>query len=76
METAFFVCAIVGGTLIVCQFALTLLGFGGDSDVADHGGHDIAGGDHDSGHGNSSTHFLGMLTFRTLSAAVAFWARA
>lgn len=77
METAFFVCAIVGGTLILCQFALTLLGIGGDSDLVDHGGHDIghdvAGGDHDPGHGNSSTHFLGMLTFRTLSAAVAFF---
>ena len=77
VETAFFICAIVGGTLIVCQFALSLLGIGGDNDVADHSGHDVAGGDHDgtheSGHGNSSTHFLGMLTFRTLSAAVAFF---
>jgi membrane protein implicated in regulation of membrane protease activity len=38
METLFLACAIVGGTLVVCQFLLTLVGFGG------HGG-DFHSGD-------------------------------
>jgi hypothetical protein len=38
METLFLACAIVGGTLVVCQFLLTLVGFGG------HGG-DLHAGD-------------------------------
>ncbi|MGC4007071.1 MAG: hypothetical protein QM811_29690 [Pirellulales bacterium] len=44
MATLFFVCAIVGGTITVCQFFLTLFGMG-DHDLA-HGG----GGDFDAGH--------------------------
>jgi hypothetical protein len=77
MEEVYFACAIVGGTLIVCQFLLTLVGLGG--------GHDLGGGDHvDAGghvdpvdhgveHATESTHFVGLLTFRTLSAAAAFF---
>ena len=60
MELAYQICAVVGGTIIVCQFIMTLLGLGGDHggaddgggvDVAGHevGGHD-AGGGHDHGH--------------------------
>lgn len=78
METVFLVCAIVGGTLIICQFLLTLLGAGGDHDGADHGGgHDFGGQDHGShGHGGTdhdSSWFFGMLTIRTVSAAAAFF---
>jgi hypothetical protein len=79
METAYLLCAAVGGTLIVCQFVLTLLGIGGDHDVGHHGGgghdfggHDVAG-HHDVGHGAEPSWFFSMLTFRTLSAAVAFF---
>jgi hypothetical protein len=56
MDMIFQACAIVGGTLIVCQFLLTLFGLGGDHD-ADHGGHmggghDVGGHDHGGlGHG-------------------------
>jgi hypothetical protein len=68
----------VGGTLIVCQFLLTLLGMGGDHDAgADHGGGDHGGGDagnHDHGGTEHSTSWLfSMLTIRTLAAAVAFF---
>lgn len=83
METTYYVCAAIGGTLIVCQFLMTLVGLGGGHDFAgdhhiDAGGHDMAGGhdgagDHHVGHGNESTWFLGILTFRTISAALAFF---
>src|SRR2546426_9349206 len=80
METAYLICAVVGGTLIVCQFLMTLLGLGGDHDVGGHdagghdfgGGHDVAG-QHEAGHGSEPSWFFSMLTFRTLSAAVAFF---
>src|SRR5688572_477817 len=78
MYTTYLICAIIGGTLIACQFVLTLFGLGGDHDVSGHdaAGHDFGGGDaghHDATHGNESSWFFGMLTFRTLSAALAFF---
>jgi hypothetical protein len=87
METTYFICATIGGTLIACQFILTLFGLGGGHDlVGDHGdfsghdmgGHDVGGGhdvahDHHSGHGEESNWFLGLLTFRTITAGVAFF---
>jgi len=46
MDAVFLVCAALGGTLLVCQLALTLLGLGGHDGDLD-GGH---GGDHAGGH--------------------------
>ncbi len=64
METAFLVCAVLGGTLIVCQFAAGLVGIGGDHDTD----HDHS---HDSGdHGNW---FLGLLSIRTVTSAILFF---
>jgi hypothetical protein len=85
METVYMICAVVGGTLIVCQFLVTLLGFGGHHDAG--GGHDVGGGDDAGGHDmaghepgshehhahSSSNWFFSILTFRTLSAACAFF---
>ncbi len=76
METVYLCCAAIGGTFILCQFIMTLVGMGG--------GHEFVGADHfeagdggftghDVGHGNESTWFLGVLTVRTLSAAMAFF---
>src|ERR1035438_1680172 len=88
METAYLVCATIGGTLIVCQFLMTILGLGGHHDVGGHdaggdaGGHDMVGhetGGHDaSGHHEASQQsepnwFFSQLTFRTLTAAFAFF---
>src|ERR1700731_3790824 len=84
MDTAYLICALVGGTLVICQFLLTLLGLGGhhdaggDHDIAGHdaGGHDAAGHDteHDHhGHSSAASWFLSILTFRTLTAGVAFF---
>jgi hypothetical protein len=76
METVFLICAIVGGTLIACQFLLTLIGMGGDHDASDHGGGDAVGHDaaHDqAGADHGSSWFFSMLTIRTVSAAAAFF---
>jgi hypothetical protein len=85
METVYLVCAVVGGTLILCQFLLTLLGLGGHHDVGGHdvgghdfGGHDLSGhhGDvhgHDNTTGGHANWFFGILTFRTAVAALAFF---
>lgn len=69
MDTLFQVCAALGGTLLVCQLVASLVGFGGDHDF-DHDAHvDVAGHGHDHG-GNW---FFGVLTFRTITAAVTFF---
>jgi hypothetical protein len=84
METVYMVCAAVGGTLIVCQFLLTILGLGGHHDVGGHdaGGHDFVGhepgghdasGHHEPGQESEPNWFLSQLTFRTLTAACAFF---
>ena len=88
MEAIFLLCAVVGGTLMVLQFVLTLLGMdegGGDvdvemdvdADVLDLGGDDL-GGDDMSGDGADSetAHVFGVLSFRTVVAAIAFFGMA
>jgi hypothetical protein len=79
MEEFYIICAALGGTLLVCQFVLGLLGmgdhheFGGDHDLsADHDvGH--ADGHHDHAHESGSYWLVGLLTFRTLAAAITFF---
>jgi hypothetical protein len=87
MTTIFTTCAIFGGTLLICQTIMTLLGMGGDhdsvgdvhSDVADFS-HDCAPGeDFDHGthhHHPGSTWFFGIVTFRTVVAALTFFGMA
>lgn len=56
MDTLFLLCAIIGGTILLLQFGMTVLGIGGDhgdgSDAGvDVGNHDFSGeGHHDVGH--------------------------
>jgi len=55
MALLFLVCAVVGGTILICQFVLTLVGLGGEHgidfshdvahDFAGDSGHDAPGGD-------------------------------
>src|SRR5215207_4646329 len=82
METVFIVCAAVGGTLLLCQFLLTLLGIGDHHDVGHDIGHDVghAGGDHghDAHHQGDPGHetmawLVGMLSFRTVMAGLTFF---
>lgn len=61
MEATFLAAAGLGTALILCQFVMGLLGVGGD--------HDGDGADHD----HDSNWLFGMLTFRTLAAAIAFF---
>jgi hypothetical protein len=69
MEMVFLVCAAVGGTLLLCQFLIGLLGFG----------HHDVGHDHDLGHGHDLDHdhesswYVGILTFRAIVTAVTFF---
>ena len=88
MTTLFIICATLGGTLLICQTVLTVMGLGGDHDLfgdmeAEDIGHDTIGGDAvedtqgadhsaSSGH-HSSTWFFGIVTFRTVVAALTFF---
>jgi hypothetical protein len=55
MYTVFLVCALIGGTVMVCQFVMTVMGIGGDVDLPDdvptgdlHVGGDVHAGGLDS----------------------------
>jgi hypothetical protein len=82
-ETIYLSCAIAGGTLLVCQFLLGLIGLGdhhdagGDHDLgADHEVHGADGHDAHASHGShESQHswLIGVLTFRSIVAAVTFF---
>jgi hypothetical protein len=84
-ETIYLICASVGGTLLVCQVLLGLLGLGGHHDVGG-GDHDLGHDVHDSiqdahGHSDHPGHddhaqqswFVGVLTFRSIVAALTFF---
>ena len=81
MTAVFIVCAATGGTVLIVQFLLALVGLGGealDIDVDADVGHDMGGDFHgdagdavDAHHG--TTWLFGVLSFRTVVAALAFF---
>ena len=85
MSTIFLFCAVIGGTILVCQSLMTLVGLGGDHGGGDHdfsmdhggapaGDHDLGhdgDGDHSADHGSAGV--FRMLTLRTAVAAIAFF---
>lgn len=90
MSTLFLICALVGGTVMVCQFVMTLAGLGGhgldmgDAEIHDvphdlghnfgmHDGHSDAAHDQSESQQHQSTWLFGIITFRTLVAAVTFF---
>jgi hypothetical protein len=90
MAWLFLICATIGGTVLVCQFVLALVGFGaddlgdglphdvphdfhGDSTHAHGPGPDPELGDNAVGHGNFSTWLFSVLSFKTVTAALAFF---
>lgn len=77
MTTVFVVCATIGSTILVIQFILTMIGLGGEAMDIDVGGFD-ADVDFDgssAGHDGhvSSTWLFGVISFRTIIAALAFF---
>ena len=67
----YMVCAIVGGTVFLCQLLLSLLGLGHDHDVHLEIAHDA---DHDAhGDGEHGASFLSKLTLRAIIAALTFF---
>ena len=78
MTTLFLACALFGGTLLICQTVLTLIGLSGDHDFSHDGGdhdlgHDVNGHDAASSTQHNSTWFFGIVTFRTAVAALTFF---
>jgi hypothetical protein len=71
-------CAAVGGALLACQLLLSLLGLGHHHDVGAGGEavHDVGGHhdvEHDVEHDSQTSWFVGVLTFRTVVAALLFF---
>lgn len=88
MYAFFLICATLGGTILICQMVLTVLGLAGDTEIADDlpdasdgmddatghdAGHDAdADGADQHGHGSYTTWLFGILSFRTMVAGSAF----
>ncbi len=69
MEMLFLVTALLGGTVFILQFVLAVVGFGADDiDFADDIPDDVPGGGE---HG--STWMFGVISFRTVVAALTFF---
>jgi hypothetical protein len=84
MTVFYSLCAVIGCTVLVCQFVLTLTGASDADDFeTGDGGHD--GGGHDTDHyaagpthgdatqTHGSNWFFGVLTLRTITSALSFF---
>ncbi len=74
MELLFLVCATLGGTVFILQFVMAVIGFGAEDldftgDIPDDLPGDLS---HDVG-GHGSTWLFGVLSFRTVVAALTFF---
>ena len=77
MGTVFFWCALIAGTIFLVQFVLTVVGFGADDldfmdDMPDPGDLDVGDVQGDV-HDHGSTWFFGVISFRTVVAALMFF---
>lgn len=81
MGTLFLICAAIGGTVLVAQFVLTVIGLGTDAFDVDMPSSDDVGGDFDlstdptdiDAHHVSSSWLFGVISFRTIVAAITFF---
>ncbi len=74
LPDVYLICALVGGTILVLQTIMMLVGIGGDHDV----GHDVGGdaGDlagHDVGHVGDELSFLKWLSLKTIVSSLTFF---
>jgi len=79
MNTVYLLCATVGGTVLVVQTILLVIGVGADTD-ADVDPGDVHDGDvghyahgHDSGHAHDADASLKLLSFKTIVAFLTFF---
>jgi membrane protein implicated in regulation of membrane protease activity len=77
MTIFYTICAIVGGTVLACQFVLSVTGIS-DADDFDDGSHVDASVDHvEAAHHDAHHHgtnwFFGVITLRTVTAALTFF---
>jgi hypothetical protein len=74
MHNAYFWCALVGGSLLVIQLVLQIIGLGAEGDL-DAGGADVdvdADLDgHDPAHGTAGNVFFGILSFKAMVSFLA-----
>jgi hypothetical protein len=77
LSTLYLIAAVIGGTILVCQFGLALFGLGHDgADLSHDAGGDFHGdhaGDAHADQHPDSTHLFAIVSFRTLVAASAFF---
>jgi hypothetical protein len=77
LTTVFLYCAVIGTVIILCQFAMTLLGMddgGGDVDAGFDGDVGVdADFDADGGGHTDSSWLFGVISFRTFIAFLAFF---
>ncbi len=79
MDAVFMVCAAIGCTVLIAQFVLTLIGLGGETFDIDMPGDIDFDTDFDTDFGGvdashvDSTWLFGMISFRTVVAALAFF---
>jgi hypothetical protein len=77
MAIIFWICTVLGVSVLVCQFIMSLMGLSDidDLDVPHDIGHpgDAGGHDHAGDHHHGSNWFFGIITFRTAVAALAFF---
>lgn len=88
MGVFFLLCAVIGGTILICQFVLTLVGLGGEHgidfshdvphDFSGDAGHEVGSQDtdsngHDGHHAHETSWLFAAISFRTLVAAITFF---
>jgi len=76
MTFLYSICAILGCSVLLCQFVLSITGLVEADDLSDDTGYDASHVDHgDSGHhaSHGSHWFFGVVSFRTMTAALAFF---
>lgn len=73
MSTVFTVCAVFGSVIMVLQILMAVVGLDGDSEAIAEVGDDLEMGDEYVDTHQLSSQFFGILSFRSIVAALAFF---